>query len=101
MIDIPGDGPKWLFGLMTLPDLDGRERLVARYYRMKSLTEILETGLVVFDDDAQAFRKLVEFPRDTPIGPDARPIRVHAGSADYFYFFSISGRCRSRFPRVG
>ena len=90
MVDIPGDGPKWLFGLMTLPDESGHERLVACYRRMKSLNEIVETGLVAFDDDAQQFKKLVEFPRELEVAPDARPIRVRADGIDYFYFFTQS-----------
>lgn len=98
MLDIPGDGPKWLFGLMTLDDPAGRQRLLARYYRMKSLTEVLETGLVLFDDDAKAFRKLVEFPRITSLGPDARPIRVRSGAVDYFYFFNLRSLPAIRVP---
>jgi hypothetical protein len=85
MLDLPGDGLKWLFGLMTVNDPSGRERLLARYYRMKNLGEVLETGLAVFDDSAQAFHKLVEFPRDTKTAPDARPIRVR----EYYYFAGL------------
>jgi hypothetical protein len=86
VLDLQGEGLKWLFGLMTLNDPSGRERLVARYYRMKNLGEVLETGLAAFDDTAQVFRKLVEFPPDTKIAPDARPVRV----AGYYYFAGLT-----------
>ena len=87
MLDIPGEGPKWLFGLMTLADPAGHERLLARYYRMKSLSEVVETGLVVFDDEAKVFRKLVEFPPNTALGPDARPVRVSFRRRRLFLLF--------------
>lgn len=88
MLDIPGEGMKWLFGLMTLADHSGHERLLARYYRMKGLDEVFETGLALFDDDVRVFRRLVEFPKDTKIGPDGRPFRVSVRGKDYYYFSS-------------
>jgi hypothetical protein len=90
MLDsLEGGGFKWLFGLMTLTDPAGRERLVARYNRMKDLDVMHECGLVVFDDDAQVFRKLVEFPRNWPIARDpGRPFPVSVKGVDYYYIAS-------------
>ncbi len=34
MVDIPGEDPKWMGGLMVLTDRSRRERLVTRYARM-------------------------------------------------------------------
>jgi hypothetical protein len=87
--DIPGDGPKWLFGLMTIPDHTGRERLLARYDRIKNLREVYETGLSVFDDGDRVFRKLAEFPKGSPIVPDGRPLRVKVRGTDYYYFSAL------------
>jgi hypothetical protein len=87
--NIPGDGPKWLFGLMTIPDRTGRERLLARYDRIRNLAEVYETGLAVFDDEARVFRKLAPFPKSSPIVPDGRPLRVKINGADYYYFSAL------------
>jgi hypothetical protein len=51
----------WLDGVMTIPDEDGRERLVAHYSQMKDLGTRLEHGLVVFDDQTDTFVKAAEF----------------------------------------
>src|SRR5205814_495524 len=41
---VPGKGLKWLGGLTTLTDPEGRERLVAKYDRVKGLEATLERG---------------------------------------------------------
>lgn len=61
MVPFKEEGMIWLDGLLVLPDEQGRERLVAHYSRMKSLTERLEHGLVVFNDEREEFEKLVTF----------------------------------------
>jgi hypothetical protein len=86
MLDIPGEGPKWMGGLMVLTDRSGRERLLTQYRRVQQDMAAKEIGLAVFDDDAQAFHKLVEFPLNAKTVPDGRPFLVRSGGEDYYQF---------------
>lgn len=52
-------GLVWLDGLLTVKDNEGRERMVAKFARLKNLGEVLERGLVVFNDVTQLFEPLV------------------------------------------
>lgn len=85
MCPLPGPGPVWLDGLMTL-EHEGRTRLVARFARHKSLGEVHERGLVWFDDDADRFVKIVNFDLDEVRSPRGHPVRVRAAGEEYFYF---------------
>jgi hypothetical protein len=84
MVPLKEPGPVWLFGLLTV-DRDGKETVLAHYTRHKSLAEIVEHGLVRFDDDAGTFVKVStleaantwRFPRGNALRKD-----------DYFYFAS-------------
>ncbi len=80
-------GAVWIEGLLVLPDASGRECLVARYTCMKSLGEMLEHGLIAWDEKAEEFEKIVKFDLDQPWRcPRAHPIRVRDGGSDYFLF---------------
>ncbi len=48
---MPGDGPTWLTAMVSLPDKDGRERLGATYIKLRSLDDIYEWGLAVWDGE--------------------------------------------------
>jgi len=54
----------WIEGLAAVPDRGGRSCLAARYTRMKSLGEMLEHGLAVYDESQQKFVKQVAFDLD-------------------------------------
>jgi hypothetical protein len=82
---VPGPGPKWLSGLVTLNDDVGRERLIAAFVRVKNLGEMLERGLVAYDDERAAFTRLARLALDEPLRLDGHPFRVEAGGATYFY----------------
>lgn len=87
MVPMKAPGVVWIEGLLTVPDPSGRERLVARYTRMKDLGTMLEHGLIVFNDDTEAFEKLVEFDlNDKERCPQGHPIRVKDQGADHFQF---------------
>jgi hypothetical protein len=83
---IPGPGLKWLYALMVLRDPSGQERLLARYDRHKSLTEVHDSGLAVFNDRERRFEPLVSFGPMPKAGPHGRPTRVAIDGRDYFYF---------------
>src|SRR3989440_5680909 len=59
MIAMDEPGVKWLSGIMTVPDENGKERLVARYDRRKGLAERDEHGLMGYNDAEEVFEKAV------------------------------------------
>jgi len=86
MAPLPGPGMVWVDALMTLKDKSGRERLIGHYSRMKSLSERLEHGMVVYNDKTQTFERLVKFPKDVRLEPAYQPLRVTVGGEAYIYF---------------
>jgi hypothetical protein len=80
-------GPMWLDGFVTVNDEAGHERLVAHYAHMKSLGEMLDHGLAVFNDEKGEFEKVVEFPlADRMRRPRGHPNRLRDANGDWFYF---------------
>lgn len=81
------EGPVWIDGLMVLPGADGRPVLAAHYARMKNLGEMLEHGLVVFDDSKETFQRHTEFDLKEPWRcPQGHPIGINEGGQDYYVF---------------
>jgi hypothetical protein len=91
-------GMVWLDGLLTVRDGEGRERMIARYARMKSLGEAYEKGLVVFNDATQSFEPLVRSdPNLLPYPDFGHAFRVTAQGREYHYFalpFPLTVRMR-------
>lgn len=86
MTSLSGDGLKWIFWMMTVPDEQGRERLLAQYERIGKAGKADERGLVLFNDQTQSFEKLVQFDLKMPLHPNGRPFRVHVNGETYYYF---------------
>jgi hypothetical protein len=55
---MPGPGPTWITGYVSLPDKSGQQRLVAHYAKIKPPLEGYENGLCVWNDDKQEFEHL-------------------------------------------
>jgi hypothetical protein len=55
---MPGDGPTWLSGYVSLPDNSGKKRLVATYVKIKPPLEAYESGLCVWNEESASFEKL-------------------------------------------
>lgn len=55
---IPGNGPTWIEGLVSLPDRDGQAHLVGTYMKITPPLEAYEWGLGVWDDQAEEFVRL-------------------------------------------
>ncbi|MFM8281917.1 MAG: hypothetical protein ACKOCW_00025 [Planctomycetaceae bacterium] len=78
---MPGSGPTWIGGLISLPDASGTDRLVATYVKIRAALEPYEAGLCVWDDGAAVFRphRLVWARSDAaplpPPLPDGHPVR--------------------------
>ena len=77
----------WLDALMTVPDADGRKRLVARQTTLKSLGEPVDHGLVVFDDEREEFETLSTFDLDEPWRyPQGHAVPMEDDGVRYYVF---------------
>lgn len=97
---LPGEGPTWLAGLAVVADDSGADRLVAGYTKIRPPMEAYETGLVVFDPDAQRFDKIATLPRDAPVKPLGHTFRLEQGGVPYIYYSTALPltRVRARMP---
>ena len=84
-------GLVWLDGLMTVTDPEGAERMVAKFARLKDLGNVLERGLMVFNDATETFAPLVrpglEF---LPYRNTGHAFAVEVAGRPYYYFTSPS-----------
>ncbi len=55
---MPGEGPTWLTGYVSLPDSNGVPHLVASYTKIKPPLEAYEWGLCVWNDTTANFERL-------------------------------------------
>jgi len=86
MAPIPGEGPTWIDGLVTLRDEDGSERMFAVYSKVRQDMTAKERGLLEFDDAEQQFKKIAEFDLKAPIQPGGHPFRHRVDGVDYIYY---------------
>src|SRR4029077_20934001 len=79
------EGTVWVDGLLTVPDENGRERMVIRYSRWKRLGEMLEQGIAAFDDEKGIFERVRKLPiNEAWCKPENHPVRHREGDTDYY-----------------
>lgn len=83
---MPGDGPTWIDGLCKVREADGRERLFARYMKVRKFLEVYERGLVEFDPQKQQFEKVVTYELNAPAMPHGHVLAQTVNGQDYLYF---------------
>jgi hypothetical protein len=88
---VPGPGPTWIFGLVSLDDPaatgEGRhERLFACYSKIRAPMETYERGLVEFNPDTNTFEKRAVYPLDAPNYPAGQVLRHTVGGVAYLHF---------------
>ena len=83
---MPGKGPTWIGGLVTLEDKTGRERMFANYVKVAPPMRLYERGLVEFNDGKKVFEKRVEFDMDAPLGPRGHAFHHAEDGTRYVYF---------------
>ena len=108
MAPMPGAGPTWIDGLVTLTDAaqgdsphfrsadsakigtipggSGHERMFAAYAKIRGELEAYERGLAEFDPRREQFEKVVAFPADAPFHPGGQPFHRTIDGTDYIYF---------------
>jgi len=57
-------GLKWIDRVAVVRDEAGAERMVARYTRLKTMNEVYDRGLIVFDDKEETFKPLLKVTHD-------------------------------------
>lgn len=73
-------GVIWIDGVCTVPDETGVERLIAHYSRRKALSEELEHGIALFDDERTAFVPVKALPlEETWRFPHGHPVVFEEG----------------------
>ena len=83
---MPGKGPTWINGLVTVKDESGRERLFAKYVKVKPPLTIYERGLVEFNDKTKQFEQRRRFDMSAPVFPAGHPFIHRDREVDYVYF---------------
>ena len=84
--ELPGTGPTWINGLVTLRDKTDRERLFAHYVKIKPPLTVYRRGLAEFDDARKQFVKVVQFDMKAPLFPGGHPFHHSANGVQYVYF---------------
>jgi hypothetical protein len=70
---MPGAGPTWLNGLVSLPDRDGNYRLVATYAKIQPPLTTYELGLCIWDESTQLFQRFKVLWSKTDEQPNPPP----------------------------
>ena len=55
---MPGDGPTWVSGYVSLPSNSGGQQLVCSYVKIRNHLEAYECGLCVWNEEAEKFDRL-------------------------------------------
>ena len=98
MAPLPEPGPVWIGSLLTVQDPSGKTRLLTHYARLKSLSEVLERGLMVFNDDRGQFEPILRStPRMFLLSDLGHPLAADCGRDAFYYFatpFPVGVRMR-------
>ncbi|UCG15939.1 MAG: hypothetical protein JSV19_11660 [Phycisphaerales bacterium] len=86
MAPVPGPGPTWIDGLVTLRDETGAEKMFAAYAKVRQNMETYERGLVEYDDDKRQFEKIVQFDLHAPMHPGGHSFKHTVDGVEYVYF---------------
>lgn len=90
---MPGPGPTWVSGYVSLPDHKGTAHLCGSFIKVRNNLEAYEAGLCVWNDDTSQFELLRVFWKKSedspkaPSFPDGHPSFVKdEGGKDWVFF---------------
>jgi hypothetical protein len=83
---MPGKGPTWIGGLLTLEDQGGRPRMFAGYAKIEPPLKVYEQGLIEWNDAELVFEHVVAFPPNAPLGPHGHTYRRESNGQEFVYF---------------
>ena len=89
MAPIPGPGPCWLCGLVTLTE-GKKEKLFAAYAKVDTTMKAHERGIVEYNDAKDLFEPVAKMDLDAPIFPTGHPFRVMDKGVEYIYFSPVT-----------
>jgi hypothetical protein len=72
--DVPGEGPAWITGYVSLPDQKGVPHLVATYMKTKQSLRAYQWGLVVWDETTSKLVPLRVLWNESAQSPKAPPV---------------------------
>jgi hypothetical protein len=78
-------GPVWIGGLCTVTDVQGKERLLCNYARMKGLGDVQERGLALWNDDREVFEPIGSLDLKEPRCPLGHPFQAAVNNIEYIY----------------
>lgn len=84
--EMPGAGPTWIDGLVTLKDDSGQERLFAKYVKVKGPLTVYERGLVEFNPEVNQFEKRKTFDFSAPLYPLGHAVHYQMQGTEYVLF---------------
>ncbi|MGD9644168.1 MAG: hypothetical protein AB7U73_00550 [Pirellulales bacterium] len=80
-------GVVWMFGLMSLKDREGGERLFAGFSRRQGLGPVFEQGIAEFDASTGHFVKVADVAKENDWAlPQGKAVRVQTSEGHHFYF---------------
>lgn len=86
MCPLPGKGLRWIECLLTVPDEQGVERLVARVANHRDLGYAHDWHLMVFNDEKAVFESVQRW--EIHEGHDsAHPFRARIDGVEYYYLY--------------
>lgn len=71
---MPGEGPTWVTGYISLPDKNGVTRLVGSYMKVRPPMEVYERGLCVWNEATSNFERLRVVWTKSDAAPKAPPL---------------------------
>ena len=71
---MPGSGPTWVTGYVSLKDKTGIQRLVGAYVKIKPPMDAYEWGLAVWDDETGDFERLRVIWTNSAVAPKPPPV---------------------------
>ncbi|MCA9136803.1 MAG: hypothetical protein KDB00_08590 [Planctomycetales bacterium] len=86
MAKMPGQGPTWITGLVTMDEPGGRQSMFASFVKIRPPLDVYERGLAKFDDETNQFQKDVAFNMNSPVYPDGHPFKHFDNGIEYVYF---------------
>lgn len=86
MAPVPGEGPTWIWGVVVLRGVDGRERMFAGYEKVRGQLDVYERGICEFDDERQEFVKVRSYGPRVPLHLQGHPLQHRDGDTEFVYF---------------
>ena len=90
---MPGSGPTWVSGYVSLPDASGSARLVGSYVKIKGMLDAYESGLCVWNEETKSFdphkvlwKQSAEQPKQPPM-PSGHPVFWKDGQGREWVYF--------------